>query len=155
MPKPADQLTTPARVTISRLSSNREPYDRFELRLTDIRSGLLVATCELTPEQFALAITGANVEAPITLWRSEHHGRQVEVRTLPLPLTAEDWGDPELPVQQVAEREFYRLHRDLHDAGWRLDRLDARFNIHRVTEDRKGYFVSARRYVEIEQEQAQ
>lgn len=148
--KPEQSIATNVRVSISRASSNIGP-DTYVIRLDDVRSNLRVAEVTLTPEQFALAITGAPQEAPATIFTSKNFGRTLETRTFPLPMSRPDWDEGNgIPIEDLARRLLSRHFPALRVDEWELDVAELRkFNPHRFVASPDGgrYTVFARRYV--------
>jgi len=124
------QIDTTVRVRIARVHSNAEPYDSFELHVSDEKSGVLFLSVELTPEQYATVVScGSDAAGLIPTFRGmEYVGMRHENKTIEivLPLDDTNWGDAFMVKVREAASEF-------EVDGWGFRESDLKqFNGHRL-----------------------
>jgi hypothetical protein len=131
-----------ASLTISRASSTTGP-DTIYFQVTDEVSRSVILQLEMSPEQFALALTGLAVRPASAEWCVENLGKRREVKEEVVPFSGYSNSSDEEKARALAPFEIN---------GWCARRSDLG-NHHRIdAANPAGYRVVFTRFVEPDEE---
>lgn len=115
------------KISVSRFSTNKEPYHGISIEITDESSGTLVVEVTMTPEQFGNAISGlGHVECLFDFGNSDLIGKRREAKTVAIPLNKSPY--------KLQDSEIDDILADYEVNGWKARRSDFK-NSHKYGKD--------------------